>query len=508
MIKNFKWLLLASVTITACSSDDDNGTTPEPVVITSGTADFTRYVALGNSLTSGYADNALYKEGQANAWTTILAGQFSLAGGGEFKIPFMDDNYGGLLLGGTQITSNRLYFDGSGPAVLPGMPTTDVLNHLTGPFNNMGVPGAKSFHLLSNSYGNPAGIGSYANPYFVRFASSASATMLGDAVAQNPTFFTLWIGNNDILSYATSGGSGVNQTGNMNPATYGANDITDPTVFAGVYNTLLTGLTANGAKGAVASIPDVATIPFFTTIPYNPVPLDEATATMLNTQLIGPIKQVLTAYGQGDRIGFVAAGASNPLLIKDESLANLSAQLTGALTAAGYPPAQAAAIGSIYGQARHAKGTEGNRDYVLLTTRSLIGTTQAGVPAPFNTVGVTYPLQDAAVLTADEVQTIETAANQYNATIKALSEQFGLAFVDAKAILTQVNNGGIPYENEILKSDFVFGGAFSLDGVHPTPRGYALIANEFSKAINTKYGSNLPMVQLTKYRTLQPASLP
>lgn len=509
MIRNFKWLILASLTLAACSSDDDGPATEEPVVVQPGSADFSRYVALGNSLTAGFADNALYREGQLNSWTKILSDQFALAGGGEFKIPMTNDNFGGLLFGGTLITSTRLYFNGSGPAVLPGTPTTDIAVPLTGPFNNMGVPGAKIFHLLSNTYGSPAGVGSYANPYFVRFASSPSATILGDAVAQNPTFFTLWIGNNDILSYATSGGSGVNRTGNMNPASYGPNDITDPTVFAGVYNTLLTQLTANGAKGAVANIPDVTTIPYFTTVPYNPVPLDAATANQLNTQLLGPVKAILTALGQGDRIATLSASGNNPLLIVDESLTDLSAQLTGALMGAGVPAAQAGLMGNIYGRARHARGgtAEANRDYILLPTSTIIGTSQAGVPAPFNTLGVTFPLQDAAVLTAAEVGEVATATAQYNASIQALATQFELAFVDSHALLTQVNNGGIPYESYVLKSDLVFGGAFSMDGVHPTPRGYALIANEFAKAINTKYGSTLPMVQLTKYRMLQPANL-
>ena len=509
MIKNFKWLLLVSLSLAACSSNDDDAGIDEPVVITPGTADFTTYVSLGNSLTAGYADNALYIEGQKTSWPKILSDQFALAGGGDFTIPYMNDNLGGLLYGGNQISSNRLFFNGSGPAVLSGTPTNEIGVPLTGQFNNMGVPGAKSFHLLSDTYGNPAGIGSYANPYFVRFASTASATILGDALAQNPTFFTLWIGNNDILSYATSGGAGVNQTGNMNPATYGPNDITDPTVFAGVYNTLLTQLTNNGAKGAVANIPNVTTIPYFTTVPYNPVPLDAATADQLNTQLLGPVKAILTAYGQGDRLATLSASGTNPLLIKDESLTDLSAQLTAALIGGGVPAPQAGLMGSLYGQARHARGAAAvaGRDYVVLPTSSIIGKVQAGVPAPFNTIGVTYPLQDTAVLTASEAAEVEVASAQYNTTIQDLATQFDLAFVDARAVLTQVNSGGIPYEGYVLKSDLVFGGAFSLDGVHPTPRGYALVANTFSTAINEKYGSNLPMVKLTSFRTLQPVNL-
>ena len=47
-----------------------------------GSANFSKYVALGNSITAGYADNALYREGQDNSYPSILAHQFALAGGG------------------------------------------------------------------------------------------------------------------------------------------------------------------------------------------------------------------------------------------------------------------------------------------------------------------------------------------------------------------------------------------------------------------------------------------
>src|SRR5690606_3977599 len=163
-------------------------------------------------------------------------------GGGDFTQPMMHDNLGGLLMGGTQIAENRFVLavgpDGNpSPVRLEGTPITDITNKLTGPFNNMGVPGAKSYHLVAPGYGNAAGVATgTANPYFARFASSESATVIGDAVAQNATFFSLWIGNNDILGYATSGGSGVDQTGNLDPSTYGGKDITDPNVFASVYS--------------------------------------------------------------------------------------------------------------------------------------------------------------------------------------------------------------------------------------------------------------------------------
>ena len=226
MIKNFKWLLLVSLTFVACTSDDDAVIDPnssDGLPLTAGSADFSKYVALGNSLTAGFSDGALFAAGQANSYANILSQQFALVGGGEFKIPYMSDNVGGLLLGGTQIQGPRLYFNGSGPAPAPGTTTTEVTNFLTGGYNNMGIPGAKSFHLLAPGYGNVAGIFTgQANPYFVRFATSPNTTVLADATAQSPTFFSLWIGNNDVLSYATSGGVGVNQTGSGNlPGAYG-----------------------------------------------------------------------------------------------------------------------------------------------------------------------------------------------------------------------------------------------------------------------------------------------
>ena len=102
MIKNFKWLLLVSLTFVACNSDDEVKEAQE-LPITAGSADFSRYVALGNSLTSGFSDNALFIASQENAYPKLMADQFALAGGGEFKTPFMNDNVGGMLLGGNMI---------------------------------------------------------------------------------------------------------------------------------------------------------------------------------------------------------------------------------------------------------------------------------------------------------------------------------------------------------------------------------------------------------------------
>ena len=519
MIKNIKWLLLVSLSLVACNNED--AVAPVEEAVSAGTANFSKYVALGDSFAAGYSDGALFKKAQEGSYVNLLSQQFSAAGGGTFTTPFMNDNIGGLLLGGNVIAAPRLYFNGAAPATVSGSSTTEVSVHLTGPFSNLGIPGAKSYHLVAPGYGNLAGVvPGLSNPYYVRFASSSTSTVLGDAMAQAPTFFSLWIGGNDVLGYATSGGSGVNQTGNMDPSTYGAGDITDPGVFASVYSGIITTLTSNGAKGVVANLPYVSTLPYFTTVPYNPLSVSvlgsgnadvgQATISALNSQLYGPLKAALTYLGAADRINLLSTTASNPLLIKDESLANLSAQLTAVLTPS-LGPQTATFYAAIYGQARQAKPT----DFVLLPTQSVIGKAPTAVtsglgiapPSPLDKFGITFPLQDAHILIPSEIAEIKIATDAYNVSIKAISDAKGLAFVDTKVIMDQLSTSGVVSNSFTLTSAYVTGGAFSLDGVHPSPRGYALIANAFSAAINTKYASTLKKVDLSLYRILFPASL-
>lgn len=468
-----------------------------PVTYTSGSADFSNYVSVGNSLTAGYSDGALFIEGQENSYPNILANQFSLAGGGSFTQPLMDDNLGGLLLGGQQITSNRLIlsFTSGSPSPVPvsGTPSTEVSNIKPGPYNNMGVPGAKIFHLLAPGYGNVAGVASgAANPFFARMASSSNATVIGDAVSENGSFFSLWIGANDILGFAASGGDGVDQIGNLDASTYGSNDITDPQVFMGAYNALLQNLTSTGAKGIVVNLPSITTIPYFTTVPYNAIPLDAATAAAVNQGYApynGGIQQALAALsGLGlftaeeaakRTINFTAG--QNAVVIIDEDLTDL-----GAIN-----PAFAALP-------KYRQATA--EDLLVLTSRTFLGTMVGGNPQLIN--GVSVPLADKWVLTPQEQTAVSAARTVYNQTIENFATQYDLAFFDADALMQQMLTTGITENGITSTAVYATGGGFSLDGVHPSPRGYSIIANGMIDAINAKYGSNLPKVNVGNYKGL------
>ncbi|MDX1761602.1 MAG: G-D-S-L family lipolytic protein, partial [Christiangramia sp.] len=466
----FKYIAVLALGIVSCEPELENAI-EDGDQYSNGSADFSNYVALGNSLTAGYADGALYITGQQNSYPNILASKFALTQDTDgFTQPLVNDNYGGLILNGEPVldpSGNNMFDtrfvlsflegdDNPTPRRYRGNEsTTDITNKLNGPFNNMGVPGAKSYHLLAENYGNVAGIATgMANPYFARFASSDNATVLEDALAQQPTFFTLWIGNNDVLSYATSGGTGVYQENVTDFTQYGPNDITDPNAFAGVYNALVSQLTANGAGGVVLNIPNVTSVPYFTTVPFAPLsPEDEDFGPQIPTlnSTFAPLNQAFAFLQSPERSISFSETSASAVLIKDESLPDLSQQLTEVLQGGGLDPATAALYGAQYGQSRQA--TE--EDLLLLTSSSVIGTVNQQrmqelmgfgldqqTAARLSVNGVTYPLQDQYVLTPEEQDLVENATLAYNVAISQIAEANSLGYVDANQLLNQIGAEG------------------------------------------------------------------
>ncbi|MCD8404284.1 G-D-S-L family lipolytic protein [Tenacibaculum dicentrarchi] len=524
MTLKYTWLSVVFIGLVACDVNNDLDPITEKneketiISLESGSADFSNYVAVGASFTAGYTDGAVFKAAQKNSFPATLASKFAMAGGGKFTQPLMSDNFGGFTIGGKIEGAPRFYFNGSVPVMLGVTPTTEISNIKVGTYNNMGVSGLKSYHLGVKGYGALAGLPN-ANPYFIRMASSPMASVLEDVIVQNPTFFSLSeIGGNDVLSYAVSGGVGVDQKGNLNPATYGSKDITDPTVFASVFSTAVTALTSNGAKGVVANLPEVTSLPYFTTVPYAPLnPADPAFGAQIPTlnNVFGAINDVFVAIGVPERAIVFVADTASPVVIKDEALEDKTAQIIGTLLAsptfttfvAGFGlPTDASTLqkvagllGTYYGQARQATAD----DLLVLPSSNIIGKVNEnsvkfllsqGLPVElagmFSVEGVSLPLTDKWVLTTKEIEKVKRATAAYNTTIKDIVTQKGLAFVDFNAILKQAATSGLEFDNYFLKTTFITGGLVSLDGVHLTARGYALMANEMLKAIDKTYGSN------------------
>lgn len=410
-----------------------------------GSLDVSKYVAIGNSITAGYADNALYYDGQQVSYANLLAQQLKQIGGGEFVQPLVEMSSVGVGSAGNSRYTLGYKMDCKGVTSLsPGGTVGDLAIFASniyskGPFNNMGVPGAKAVTVIFPGYGNPAnGFGNY-NPFFTRMASNpAAASMLSDAAAQKPTFFSLFIGNNDVLGYASSGGASDAITPSAGAPGTG---------FDSSIDLIISTMTAGGAKGVVANVPDITNLPYFTTVPYNGLVLDAASAAALNA-----------AYMQA---GITFSVGANPFMIKDPAVPIISV--------------------------RKMKSNE----LVLLST-------------PQDSLkcagwGSSKPINNQYILTETEINNIQTAIAAYNAKLKSTAEAKGLAYVDVNAFMAEAK-AGVVYNGISIGTTFVSGGAFSLDGVHLTPLGNALLANEFIKAINSKYGSTIPEVDASKYR--------
>jgi lysophospholipase L1-like esterase len=441
--------------LAGCQPDiDANGPAASP-----GSADFTSYVAVGNSLTSGYTDGGVYNEAQANSYPALLAQQFAKTGKGPaaFVQPAFSaakkDGSGYIKLqlingaptpvqpsAANQFLGEQVAYTG-GKLSQSGQDQLEAYSGTTQP-DNLGVPGISVLSSLSALTGGAVQYGNF-NPFYERLLTTAEksskdyVTYIGQ---KNPTFFTCWMGNNDVLTYAVAGG--------VASAANPFSGLTDTTRFRIGYNAILQTISKNGTvKGAVANIPNVTNVPYFTTVT-------------------------------------VAAVAA---LFKAQNAASPGVFITAR-----------SAAGSATTTVRLATSA----DLLTLTTQAFIASeVAAGRPAPGSLP--TAPLPNSYVLDTNEINDVNgvvTRTTQLNAIIAKAALRFKVPVVDANTYFAGVAARGIASNGVNNTTTFATGNFFGLDGVHPTPRGYALIANEWIRVINSYYGSTVPSLDANSYR--------
>ncbi|RMH19739.1 MAG: hypothetical protein D6696_09915 [Acidobacteria bacterium] len=370
--------------------------------VDAGDADFSRYVALGDSLTAGFMSGGLLDEVQANSYPALIFRQATGAPASLFQQPTISPPGLPALL-----QLNSLV-----PLVIAPAPGLGVPTNLTfpAPYNNLAVPGATVDDLL-NTRTDGGGL----HDVILR----GLGTQLEQALLLEPTFVTLWVGNNDVLGAATSGVVIEGVT------------LTPLAEFESKYRAVTDALGAAGAQLALANLPDVTAIPFVTAIP--PVVVDPSTNEPV---LIG-----------GSPVALI--GPEGPLVP--------------------------------------------GRDFVLLTASEALARGD-GVPPALGGSG--QPLSDHEVLSGDEVAAINQRIAEFNAVIAAVAGEQGAALVDANAIFRRIARSGLVLGGIEFTAEFLSGGLFSYDGVHPTPLGYAIVADAFIDAINEAYGGAIPPVGL------------
>jgi lysophospholipase L1-like esterase len=430
---------------------------------TSGDADFTHYVAVGNSLTQGYQDGGVYEEGQENSYPSIIARQMKLVNPDmdDFEQPMVNNNGSGYM--------HLEYINGEIEVISPGDVTSEPTEEDASwsnwgasmksiKYNNLGISGISLMQCVALNDDeleiNNAILGGFSisipfiidttipgNPYarFMDFGGNPNFLLGGgtpiqyvDHIEQSEaTFFTSWLGDNDVLGFATSGGIPTEIDGTLlGLGTIQFNNLSDPVDFRMKYDSVLTAFSSIGAKGVCATIPDVTVIPLF------------------NTFTVAGMKE---DYGYADV--WIEEG-----------------DLNGGVT-----------------QVRVA--TE--NDLILLTAKDDI---EAGAGA-----SETDPLTNDRVLDAGEVNACQTRTIEFNNAIQASAAMFNYPVVDMHGFLEKIKPG-VMMEGIGIAPEYISGGAFSLDGVHLNPRGYAIAANEFIKVINDYYGSNIPLALIGSYR--------
>lgn len=458
-------------------------TFPEAPVLApdSGEADFTKMITIGSSITAGVMDGALYNRSQQSSFAVILAEQMKAAGGGAFHVPDIDAEVGSFILSPPGQTLGRLILQVNGgsitPApIVPGNPITPFTGDKSN-LNNFGVNGISLAGALfpqagdSNNPSHPL-----FNPHYARFASNpGTSTLVGDAaaaMADGGTFFVFWLGKNDVLPFAISGGA-VPEL------------LTDDQDFLQGYQTALGAmLRANPeAKGAVGNIPDLNALPFFSTVPWNALPLTSGLAALANGAY-AQYNQVLEGVqGSGllseseknlRQINFEAG--ANGFVIEDKTLTDLrelgipSIRLTNA------------------------------QDKISLNAAQVLGQVVGGNPQAIQ--GVTIPLGDSFVLLPSEQAMLDEKITTFNQIIQSAvaAETNRLVLVDVRDLLNRVAEGtvnaaSVPLTNSIIPPN----GGFSTDGVHPNARANAFLANHFIEAINEKWGSSIPLANPNAY---------
>src|SRR6266571_2576131 len=202
-----------SLALLAAACHEDELFTPLPPAYAGG-AMFARYVSFGNSITAGFQSGGLNDSLQRLAYPVLLA----RAMGTTFYYPRINYVPTANLFG----CPSPITFIFTNPPTRLGPPTAPPCSlrspNLPPYLNNVAFPGADVLELLNTNYAPPQPPPSATDAY--KLFLLGGRTELQRAREVSPTFVTVWIGNNDVLS-------AILDTGDAGQAA----DITPPATF-------------------------------------------------------------------------------------------------------------------------------------------------------------------------------------------------------------------------------------------------------------------------------------
>lgn len=377
-----------------------------------------RYVAIGNSITAGFQSGGINDSTQAAAYPVLLA---RAAGVPDFRVPALR-RPGCAPPIVNLLTGVRTSGDTSSARCF-GRADTSITNVL----NNVAVPGANSFDPV----GQPGG-GSNSLTTLIL----GGRTQVERALDVDPTFATVWIGNNDVLSFALGG------------TTAG---VTDSAAFVANYAATVGQLRSRnaGLQGVLIGIVDVTNTPLL-------IPISVFNPTGGGT---GPAAFQAAALG-GVRSLF-GVGTTRPTTFQIQ----FDASCTGSLAAISLPALRGLAAA------------------VPLAAPGYVfncGPARTGLPQTPN------------ILDDAERTFFVNRVAAWNAYIRAKADTIQFAYYDPNTLLGAARAAGqIPPFPNLAAPTRPFGPLISNDGVHPGSPAHTLVARALVGVINAKYGSTL-----------------
>ena len=299
------------------------------VVPVSAQVSFDQYVALGDSLTSG----GLVQFYQDRSYPSMLAMQ---GGAPDFQLPLVGDPGLPPLLELLALVPPTI----EAPAVAPGAPLNPALPR---PYNNLGVPGSNLYDMLFTTgdinnllAGNQDNV---MHDLILRIPQVPNPnpgepmdfTAVTQAISLDPTFITVWIGNNDVLQAALAATpiDGVTMT--------------PVSLFESMYQQAIGALVAStDADIVLINLPDATAIPFVTTVdPFitipdvGPVPLQSDNGPVSPDSLVTLLATDLLAQGYGlpggpplpDDLSIVDGSVVPGVILRPDEIATINGRI-------------------------------------------------------------------------------------------------------------------------------------------------------------------------------------
>ena len=409
-------LVLFAPLLTGC--DDESLTAPEV-----RNDLFESYVSLGNSITAGFQSNGIVDSTQQDSYASLLAkrmgtpfGTPSLAPPG--CPPPVDDIFSASFGGGPS---------GCSPPRSSPLPTT---------LNNVAVPEAQVFDALSNMDPNAGGELPLTSANELTQFILGGRSQVEAASDVNPTFASVWLGNNDLLGAALAG---VPDTTNGIPDDDLDNfpaPSTPPDLFEQQYRSVVDSLVNAGVKrGVLIAVANPTLVPNFT----------RGQAFFAGQSQINDYGQALAAQSSQFNWGQFEADPS----CASRPGADIRVPLSHFLE-------------EILGRA-------------LLGFTSTLNCDPSAVPEP--------------ILTPSEQAAVETRLNEYNDRIETIAQENNWAFVDGLNPTLQgfYQNDLVPLLPAPTPNSPTFGRYFSEDGVHPSSPTHRVVAHLIIRKLNSKY---------------------